>query len=755
MILKRLELQGAKGIKYGLGLDYIDIDFTRLQPGLVAIVGRNGSGKTTILENLTPFRSFFSRSGTMQQHFFHPDSFRKLTFQVGDDEYKSEIFITPEKDKVTATLYRNDKPIATKPRGYDVEINKLFLGKGLFEQSLFFGQDTDRITDLRAGEAKEFMISLLRLDKAQEISKRSGLHAKEVLAEYQTQADRIEELKDQISKREHVETVLKESQEHQEDAKKQIEEKQLLLDGVKASLVKKEHVDALVKDKEQGTKDREGWEEGIKLQEVKLGDVKQINDQVKIKSHIGELDQMLKVIPTTQDDVNLHKELNKKLVTLNERKSVGAERLGDLNAEISNIKAHKLVEKGLIETKLARVQTKLKDARRASEKIKGVPCEDETGRECDLLTDAFKSHDSIEALEQEQLLLESSLEALSEKYDTSKLEPRRDKAKKLVEKITLEIEGVDQSLEPLENVETDWSKKQEIEKHITEEKARLEKCDALVEEAEKTCKEFLELAHKEISKIESKLKEIQTELDKYEEVDFDVLVKTQSTLEEDLLELRNSQASLLLTIGKATNRLTDIELREVHLRKLRRQTKVKMQHHGEWILIEKAYGRNGIQSFEIKKALPAIVKMMNELLIGDLGQKFSLNFRMKRLGGSGQLIDTFDPLVARYDESEIIEKEVPLSNLSRGERILVFVAMSEAVGVYLRNSIGLDLRTAFVDEADGPLDPANRADYLKTRQHVHTICSLHHTFIISQSPDIYDKIPQKLRLEKNNIEVVI
>ena len=60
-----LTLKGFRGIRDGLGRDVIELDFEQLagDAKLVAIVGRNGRGKTTIMDNMTPFPIMPSRAG--------------------------------------------------------------------------------------------------------------------------------------------------------------------------------------------------------------------------------------------------------------------------------------------------------------------------------------------------------------------------------------------------------------------------------------------------------------------------------------------------------------------------------------------------------------------------------------------------------------------------------------------------------------------------------------------------------------------
>src|SRR3982750_3609347 len=60
----RLTLKGFTGIRDGLGGDERPVDFEARAPGaqLVALVGPNGSGKTTIIDSAQPYRLMPSRA---------------------------------------------------------------------------------------------------------------------------------------------------------------------------------------------------------------------------------------------------------------------------------------------------------------------------------------------------------------------------------------------------------------------------------------------------------------------------------------------------------------------------------------------------------------------------------------------------------------------------------------------------------------------------------------------------------------------
>jgi exonuclease SbcC len=87
----KLTLKGFRGIRDGLGLDEITLDLERLADGAeliaIAIAGANGSGKTTIMDNLAPFMVLQSRAGSAgpggfsyYDHVYLPESLKDLTW---------------------------------------------------------------------------------------------------------------------------------------------------------------------------------------------------------------------------------------------------------------------------------------------------------------------------------------------------------------------------------------------------------------------------------------------------------------------------------------------------------------------------------------------------------------------------------------------------------------------------------------------------------------------------------------------------
>lgn len=161
----------------------------------------------------------------------------------------------------------------------------------------------------------------------------------------------------------------------------------------------------------------------------------------------------------------------------------------------------------------------------------------------------------------------------------------------------------------------------------------------------------------------------------------------------------------------------------------------------EWSLLARATSRDGIQALELDEAGPQVSSIANDLLAETFGTRFQISFETTRLDAKGKkLIEVFDIRVTADGVDQSIE------NLSGGQRVWIEAAISQAVGVYLRRKSGLDLRTSFLDEADGALDVENAWHYLEMLRRAHDASGAHHTFLITHRRELLAHIPQQIRL---------
>lgn len=183
-----IKLKGFKGFRAGLGLEEVFIDFTSLPTGLIAIVGGNGMGKTTLLDNCHPFRimpyklrdckEWSTGSFSFYDQCYGRDALKEFVFEFGGTYYRSLIMIDAERRKQEAYLYvyaadgswvpYNDATKDGKTGAYDQTIEELVGSPTLYFSSVFRSQDARKLSSYPRSEILSIVCELLQIDKTKE-----------------------------------------------------------------------------------------------------------------------------------------------------------------------------------------------------------------------------------------------------------------------------------------------------------------------------------------------------------------------------------------------------------------------------------------------------------------------------------------------------------------------------------------------------------------------------------------------------------
>lgn len=200
MRLVRLKLRGAIGISKGLGLDEVEIDFSKFNSGLIVMEGENGKGKTTIIENLHPYRRLVSREGNLADHFYLKDSYRKLEFVYNGMNYSSEIYIDGCTKKIEAYLRENGFPLNDgKATTYDEVVEKIFGSPDLFFSSVFSAQKSLGLSELPASQKRELFYELLNLTRYEKLHEKTKYFLRQCELNRERLLEKIENCKTDIS----------------------------------------------------------------------------------------------------------------------------------------------------------------------------------------------------------------------------------------------------------------------------------------------------------------------------------------------------------------------------------------------------------------------------------------------------------------------------------------------------------------------------------------------------------------------------
>ncbi|WP_324809887.1 DNA repair protein [Ralstonia pickettii] len=197
MELLSLTLKGFRGIRDGLGLDSLMLDFEALCDGaaLVAIVGANGRGKSTVLDNMHPYLTMPSRAGatgvgsfSYYDHVFLPESQKDLVWALEGRSYRSQVVIRLNgRRRTEAFLFELSDAGAWRPVALDdgtisdgkVEtytrcVERLCGPADTFFTSVFGAQGKRHLSDYRNAEIKTLLADLLGQEAIRELGRKGG-----------------------------------------------------------------------------------------------------------------------------------------------------------------------------------------------------------------------------------------------------------------------------------------------------------------------------------------------------------------------------------------------------------------------------------------------------------------------------------------------------------------------------------------------------------------------------------------------------
>lgn len=163
---------------------------------------------------------------------------------------------------------------------------------------------------------------------------------------------------------------------------------------------------------------------------------------------------------------------------------------------------------------------------------------------------------------------------------------------------------------------------------------------------------------------------------------------------------------------------------------------------GDWTLLSRALGKDGVQALEVDAAGPEVARICNELLEACYGPRFSLSFETLREKKSkpGEYIEAFDVLVRDGVEERQVEA------LSGGEKVIVGEALGLAIAVFNARKNAVQWRTLFRDETAGALDPDNAIRYVDMLRRALDLGGFEQCLFVSHSPDVVNRADLVVRL---------
>ena len=809
MKIHSMKLRGAIGVRKGLGKEEISLDFRTFGPGLVAISGRNGSGKTTIIENLHPYRCMVSREGSLTNQFYLKDSFRVLEFEYNGKQYESKILIDALTGASEAYLFEDGKALNDgKLTTYDKAIEDLLGSRDLFFNSVFSGQKSKGISQLKPAEIKTLFFELLNLNHYEVYCER----AKEKLKEKQLQLSSIEgEIRvlmesvldvneaDVIRGREtlqYLEDAILTSGNDLRKSQKQKDELQTELARTEAVLANYKTIEKEVFAKwdkfHEIDKGLERELERMKIEmEKELQSLQTGQDRGKkleeIEAQITRARKLMMNLDTINANIAKKKELEAKLKEIKEsidRESQmmrnGMEHKQKLQSYLPLDQINEL-EKKIFESELreGKLKKDLEKAEMEYRLIDEVPCDEITGSNCQFLKNAHLMREAIPAIKNELEALYTSLEAdrrILESHTSRKAELEkeidqfeqitqiiREKERELrLEASRIEMELTNLDRHPWENLLQEAQKAEsdirvhemEIEALAKEEEtyrkdvsAIRERYAAIEDEKRRSAAEMAAEIKQEIERMED---EIDPTLEKQVES-----IRFKLEMSEGEIAKHTGEIELLNTRLKAhQTKLQELELRVEQAKATQAKINAKMTEKvlveteiNEYAFLAKAFDKTGIPVLKLENSGIEISSRANELL-SLFENKFRIVFETTSwTKDKKKLKETF--LINIVEDDGVCN----LSDKSGGQQVWLETAIQLAISLVVRQQ-GRRIETSFLDEKDGALDIENAYSYMRMLEKAHAMSGVHNTFIITHRPELLDMIPQKVVLKDGFLQVI-
>lgn len=753
MRLKSLKLRGAIGLKaFG---DEINIDFERFDSGPLAIVGPNGAGKTTILENLHPWPTLISRDGSLANHFYLKDSAKEFEFEYDGHIYLCKHPIDGEHKKIEAYLYQDGKTLNDgKVNSYKALVDKLFGSPKVFFKSIFLSQGGERISQLSPAESKDFFVKLLGFDLYQIYEEKSKTFIANLQNSYSNNSGQVEKLNDiiesnkqKIQQRGGVESEINSLQNNIKEKEVSLEKSRTDLKILENRAIERRQMQIKITALMAEVSDLKVESENlIDKQGLALSDIaKQINNS---NDEIQRLQKYLGNADIIRQKVKRLEALSAESIDLEKLKSQIHE-LEPLKSTLQfKIKAHKQN----LAHQISELNKSIDDSENLSANLSIVPCKDtfEFVSTCPLITTAREASNRIESLKEERnMLQEESNQPIPEEVELEKIDGQ-------IKAVNYDREHHQKILAELEELrQRSWTQYlSELDKAEATIDERRRQIESLKDQRHKTESDYLDRIADVEQKLKSKkeeAKELHTQLGEDLKPRIDLLSNQISSSENELSMLKTN-------LGNAQGRLDGLKQLEIdntklaeQLEKLQDDQKTLTSDISDWKLLESAFGKNGLQALELDAACPQISSIATEIL-QEFGREWSILISTVRASADKKKdIETFQIIVSTPDGIR------NFNDLSGGEKVWIEASLRNAVMIYLIKNSGRDYRTIMQDEADGALDPERARAYLDTAFKAHRLTGAYHTIIISQRPDIWGQISQRIMLdpEAGKIETVV
>lgn len=799
----KLTLRGFRGIKSGQGKDELVLDLSSIEGALIALTGPNGAGKTTVMDNLTPYRLMPSRataysvdSFSYYDHVLPPEASKELFWSHDGTVYRSTLlFRQPGKTQKTEAYlhvgsstdgpwqaYQDGALVSDGKTGtYDACIEHILGPAELYFTAAFSAQGRKSLSNYSNGEIKNMLTDLLGLEKIRtlgESAKVAVTGRKASLETLQSQIARVADAEpereratadraaaeakstgleaERSTARQRVQAATRALSEAQATASKQAEiearraELRRQLDGTRAAHAQRRA--GLVSDQAAAMKALDGTRAAIQAENTSAaGSVAHLRQQ--IASNRTVLERRVEIEGAAA-------EVQRLTVDADRHATEAAAAKADVTAIMESKDKAAAIQRQMdhIASAGKEVAGRCERATERGELCNQVPCVGtDLQPRCPLLADALQARAlapgfaaQAEAKREEWRVLDGQRAAVEP--NPSALDNARAKvtAAETAERATRQKL---QQATALAAQAPMLAQAQEAiaaaEAQITEVETKRAVRVAELEDAAYTQR----VRHTEIGAQLEQMAEAEAEETRSIEAAIAALPASAAhATEQAERELAAADAALEAVeraiaqaredIASATARIRVAEERMASVAQVRAEADATAADIGQWELLAKALGPNGIIALSIDDAGPTLSALTNDLLTECYGPRFTVRIDTQEQTKAGTIKEVFGITVFDADT----DSDKALEQMSGGERVWIQEAITRAIALYQAQSSGRHYECLFTDESDGALDADKKQQFIRMKRRVLELGNYQREIFISHSPELWDMADHVIRL---------
>ncbi|WP_140636920.1 AAA family ATPase [Methylibium rhizosphaerae] len=791
----RLTLKGFTGIRDGLGRDELTLDFESLAAGaqLVALVGPNGSGKTTIIDNAQPYRLMPSRATSASvggfsyyDHLCAPEGCKDLEWMHEGRRFRSQLVFRMNGARRTEAFLHEWKdgrwvpvvmPDGTRSDGktdtYDRCVDGLLGSPETFFTSAFHAQNRRQLSAYRPSEVKGLLVELLGLEQI----RATGQQAARVASQLQ---QALEERRAAVARHRAMEQSVQQLCGMVEDAQARIRSSAERKAAAQASL--------------QGAQQQLAAREAERVAAAGVETLRQ-----SLQAQIGELARRRTTLVGAHarlvDDLKARRERAAHALRAAEESAAAARaRLQrDLTAAQALLSRQDAIRAAVERLPaLAEQEQAARTALRTAEQT-GEHCArtrqrlqviaaNRQGLEREAGAAALRAQQLRERFQLTQEVpctgtdLQGTCKLLADAREARALQPSADlkieQVRQEVARLDTERDGLERELAGIGDAAAQVRQARASLDTVIEQR-RVANADAALAESVRQAQDRLNGIAAEAMEIGQREQAAQTSAreecarcDAAEREASDRHAGEVTELDAALTRLTQQLAGLSrpfddgrraaaeLEAARARQALGEAEaahtaavtqhaelvgrLRSSAAHLSEGQTAVNAVTHLEtelalWTALTKALGNDGVIALCIDDAGPTLASLTNELLLGCYGPRFTVSIATQVETAKKDLKEGFDVLV--FDAETGASKSVAM--MSGGERVWIDEALTRAIAVYLSQSAGRRYQTLFSDEADGALDPERKRMFMAMKREVLRVGGYEQEIFVSQTAELW------------------